>query len=118
MNWREREARNGARFRDQNEWIERAWESFGGHGATTTFVCECGDGDCHLAIELSTFEYEAVRSVSNRFAVAPDHENPESDVLVSECLRYSAVQAVEGLSLRIARETDPRIGTQPLRVAS
>jgi hypothetical protein len=42
MDWREREARNEAQFRDQNEWIEATHESFGSHdrswGRNPTFA--------------------------------------------------------------------------------
>ena len=117
VSWREREARNEARFRDQNEWIEAASESFGAaplasesFGVTPrmTFVCECGDGGCTQTIELTHDEYEAVRSASTHFAVVPNHENPESEQVVSEGSRFAVIDKIEGWSLRIARETDAR----------
>jgi hypothetical protein len=49
-----------------------------------------------------------VRATSNRFAVALHHENPESEVVISECARYAVIDKVEGWGLRISRETDPR----------
>jgi hypothetical protein len=115
--WREREARNEARFRDQNEWIEAASERFGadplagkssGTAALMTFVCECGDGSCTETIELTKTEYEAVRSTANRFAIVPNHENPEAEVVVSECSRFAEVDKIEGCALGVALETDPR----------
>jgi hypothetical protein len=107
MSWREREARNEARFRDQNEWIETASERFGAV-PLTSFVCECGDAGCTQTIELTRAEYEEVRSASTHFAVVPNHENPESEQVVSEGARFSVIDKIEGWSLRIARETDVR----------
>ena len=105
VSWREREARNEARFRTQNEWVISAGASEDG---LLAFVCECGDGECGRTIELTAGEYEFVRATSNRFAVALNHENPESEVVISECLRFAVVDKVEGWGLRISRETDPR----------
>lgn len=107
VTWREREARNEARFRDKNEWIDAASESFGGH-ERMVFVCECGDGACEQPIELSKEEYESVRATPNRFAIVPNHENPESEQVVSECARFAVIDKVEGWGLQIARATDPR----------
>jgi hypothetical protein len=107
VSWREREARNEARFRDQNEWIETASERFGGV-PLTSFVCECGDAACTQTIELTHDEYEAVRSASTHFAVVPNHENPESEQVVTEGSRFSVIDKIQGWSLRIARETDAR----------
>lgn len=113
VTWREREVLNEVRFRLQNEWISRTTESFGDHPSTGTFVCECGDGHCVQAIELTTAEYESVRSVSTHFAVARDHENPESEGVVRECPRFAVVDKLEGWGLRISRATDPRGGSGP-----
>ena len=112
LSWREREARNEARFRDQNEWIHAASESFGAD-PLTVFVCECGDGDCAQPIAMTKAEYESVRSVSTHFVVAPNHENPESEDVISECPRFAVVDKIEGWGLRIARATDPRTGRSP-----
>jgi hypothetical protein len=109
VSWREREARNEVRLRYQNEWIDAMSERFGA-SALTTFVCECGDGDCAETIELTKPEYESVRATSNRFAVVRDHENPESEAVISECVRFAVIDQIEGWGLRIARETDPRSG--------
>lgn len=105
VGWREREARNEARFRTQNEWVSTTGAAV---GALMAFVCECGDGECGRTIELTATEYEFVRATSNRFAVALDHENPESEVVIGECARYAVIDKIEGWGLRISRETDPR----------
>jgi hypothetical protein len=110
LSWREREARNETDARARNEWIDGASQSFGAHAATETFVCECGDASCNCMIELSKAEYESVRAVSNRFAIAVNHENPEAEVVISEGRRFAVVDKIEGWGLRIARATDPRAG--------
>ena len=107
MNWREQEARNEVRFRDQNEWIDGASRSFG-VAELTAFVCECGDGDCTNPIELTKPEYESVRSESTHFAIALDHENPEMESVVVESPRYAVVQKIDGFAVRLARQSDPR----------
>ena len=63
------------------------------------------------SIRLTVAEYEFVRATSNRFAIALNHENPECEIVVSECARFAVVDKVEGWGLRISRETDPaRVG--------
>jgi hypothetical protein len=108
ISWREREAQNEVRFRDQNEWIEKASDSFGGYPLTETYVCECGDGACRDTIELTRSEYESVRSEATRFVLAPNHENPEVECVVTEGSRFAVVDKFEALARRIALATDPR----------
>ena len=112
VSWREVEARNEARFRTQNEWVERTSSA---PESLFAFVCECGDGECGQSIHLSFAEYEFVRATSNRFAVALNHENPECEIVVTECDRFAVIDKIEGWGLRISRETDPRSssGAQP-----
>jgi len=107
VSWREQEARNEVRFRDQNEWIDGASRSFG-PAELTVFVCECGDGDCTDPIEMTKPEYESVRSQSTHFALAVNHENPEMEHVVTEFARYSVVQKFDVFAVRLARQSDPR----------
>jgi hypothetical protein len=115
--WREREALNEARFRVQNEWTSEAADSFAGPAATAAFVCECGDHDCTGSIHLTRPEYEAVRAHSTHFAVQLNHENPESEVVISETARFAVISKIEGHGLRIARASDPRSDASPERAA-
>jgi hypothetical protein len=108
ISWREREAQNEVRFRDQNEWIEKASDSFGGFPLTETYVCECGDGACTETIELTRAEYESVRSEPTHFVLAPNHENPEVESVVAESSRFAVVDKFEALARRIALAADPR----------
>jgi hypothetical protein len=107
VNWREQEARNEVGFRNQNEWIDGASQSFGVR-EMTAFVCECGDRDCTTPIEMTKLEYESVRSHSTHFALALNHENPEMETVVTECARYAIVQKIDPFAVRLARERDPR----------
>ena len=94
----DREARRQTRTRSFNEWVEDANESMGLHAGTDAFRCECGDPDCSFSIDLTRAEYESVRDYATRFAVVPNHENPESDTVVSENERYAIVEKLAGLS--------------------
>jgi hypothetical protein len=106
--WQEQEARNEAGFRDRNEWIERTHERYAAQGGSFGFVCECGDATCEAPITLTLAEYEAVRGYATRFAVAPNHENPEAEFVVDEHALYTVVEKITSQARRIIRETDPR----------
>jgi hypothetical protein len=93
---RDREARRQTITRSFNEWIEDANESMGLHSGTDAFRCECGDAGCVCSIELTRAEYESVRGYATRFAVTPNHENPESDRVVSENARYAIIEKLGG----------------------
>ena len=101
--WRRREAETQARSREENEKKARARTS-----GIRAFRCECGDLACTCAIGLTLVEYEAVRAYATRFAVAPNHENPESDRLVEEHERYAVVEMVAGEAVKLARKSNPR----------
>lgn len=103
-----REARCQASTRDFNEWIERASESLGLGSGVHVFRCECGDTRCDHAIELLRTEYEGVRGHPARFAIALNHENPESDRVVAEYERYAVVEKLVGEASRHARGSDRR----------
>jgi len=102
------EARHQARTRAFNEWIERANDSMGLHAGTDPFRCECGDGFCRHEIALTRKEYESVRAHPTRFAVAHNHENPESDQVVAEHERYTVVAKLVGQSARRAHRSYER----------
>jgi len=107
--WRSDEATNQTIFREMNEWtVDDADARVGEQPETDLYLCECGDATCTDPIELSRTEYEAVRSVPVRFAIAVNHENPEVDLLVSESKRYSVVDKIFGAPARIAFATNPR----------
>jgi hypothetical protein len=105
--WRERDARSQALFREVNEQIERLQESFGTDGQAW-FLCECRNPECTQGIGLTRVEYGRLREHANRFAIAPNHENPEAETIVEENDRFAVVESYAGEASRIARETDPR----------
>jgi hypothetical protein len=73
-----------------------------------SFRCECGDEGCTEVIRLTLAEYESVRDCPTRFAVARNHENPESEQLVEEHQRFTVVETVTGESVKLARRSYPR----------
>jgi hypothetical protein len=99
-------ARNQTLFREVNERVNRVANGFGAD-APISFVCECSNTDCAKQIELSTDEYERLRSVPTWFAVAPGHEVLEIENIVEVNERYATVEkvAVGGM---IAAATYPR----------
>ena len=107
-NWRARESRTQARSRDENESTARARAGAASPGGMTSFRCECGDEDCGCAISLTEMEYEAVRAYATHFAIARDHENPESEHLIAEHERFAVVEMVSADAAKLARRSDPR----------
>jgi hypothetical protein len=107
--WREQEAVTQTIFREINEWTEEASdERLGLVRPMDTYLCECSDRRCTETITLTRSEYEAVRAVPIRFAIALNHDNPEIDRVVSENLRFSTVDDFFGVGAKIARATNPR----------
>jgi hypothetical protein len=105
----EQEARNQTVFREMNEWTREDNNSRGGaERPMDSYLCECSDRLCTEPINMTRPEYEAVRALAIRFAIALNHENPEIDVVVYENERFAAVEKSFGAGARIARETDPR----------
>jgi hypothetical protein len=107
--WRDEEAKNQTVFREMNEWTKEAADA----GSETTppleaYLCECSDRRCAESIRLSREEYESVRSVGTRFAIALHHENPEIDVVIFENDRYATVETFHRSAAEIALAMDPR----------
>jgi hypothetical protein len=102
-------------FRVVNEEIEGVHESLGAD--RPEFLCECGRDECCARISMSIEEYERVRSVPTRFAVAPGHEWPGFESVVEANARFAVVEteAEEVTQMSIAR--DPRRRGRPMRRA-
>jgi len=99
-------ARNEAIFREVNEAIEVGrWP--GEEGSPIAFRCECGELGCSRLIELTSAEYEEIRSHPRRFFIAPGHEMPEAEEIVQRYAHYVVVQKREKAG-RFAESTDPR----------
>jgi hypothetical protein len=105
----EQEATNETIFREMNEWTKDARPVPVGPGPhMEAYLCECSDRGCSDPIELTRAEYEAVRAVPVRFAIALNHENPEIDRVLFENLRFATVEKFYGAAAKIARASDPR----------
>jgi hypothetical protein len=105
----EQEATNETIFREMNEWTKDASPIFAGPGPhMEAYLCECSDRACSEPIDLTRAEYEAVRAVPVRFAIALNHENPEIDRVLFENLRFATVENFYGPAAKIARASDPR----------
>lgn len=99
-------ARNEAIFREVNEAIEAGrWP--GEEGSAIAFRCECGELGCSRLIELTSAEYEEIRSHPRRFFIAPDHAMPQAEDVVERRQHYVVVQKREKAG-QIAEATDPR----------
>ncbi len=105
--WREQELATQARCREGNE-AARARTSGPIDGRMSSFRCECGDGDCTCSIRLTLVEYESVRAYATHFAIARNHENPESEQLIEEHERFAVVETVSGEEVQLARRSHPR----------
>jgi hypothetical protein len=90
----ERAAENQALFREINERVRALNESFAGLLPMGDWVCECAQASCVERIEVAHDEYEALRNVPGRFAVAPNdrHVFPALDRVVG---RYETYWVVE-----------------------
>jgi hypothetical protein len=107
--WREQEATNETVFRDMNEWTAEADDArLGLDRPIGVYLCECSDRRCTEPISLTRKEYEAVRAVPVRFAIALNHENPEIDRVLFENQRFATVEKFFGAGAKIARTTNPR----------
>jgi hypothetical protein len=105
--WREEGGESQALFREANEVIEQVAESLGTDGQDS-FLCECRNPECAQEIALTRGEYERIRDHANRFAVALNHENPETETIVAQTERFAVVESYAGEASKIAPETDPR----------
>jgi hypothetical protein len=84
MSREERIAENEAFFRDLNErkadWLKDGLQAAG-------FRCECWRIDCGVRMYLSRREWEEVRSVAERFAIAPGHTAIDVEPGVEEVVK-------------------------------
>ena len=106
--WRGQESATQARCREDNESTARARASAPTDGRMSSFRCECTDPGCTRKIRLTLAEYESVRAYATHFAIARNHENPESEQLIEEHERFAVVETVSGEAVRLARISNPR----------
>ena len=102
---KQRVAMNEVSFRAVNEGMRLGPDGAG----LSTFTCECGRLGCSELIQLTRDEYEAVRAVPRRFAVAPGHALPEAEDVVEEDERFDVVEKRdEAGAADLVEHTDPR----------
>lgn len=56
------------------------------------FVCECAEPGCAARVRLTTREYESVRAIPARFAVAADHVNLDVEGVIAWHTRFWVVE--------------------------
>jgi len=101
-------ARNETLFREVNERIEQAVGRMGREDAHVyEFLCECSNADCSRLLPLTIADYEAARSDPRLFIVAPGHELPEIEEVVTRTADYQLV-AKQGEAAEFVTERDPR----------
>jgi hypothetical protein len=98
-------AANEAVFRAGNERIDAMLND---GAATAPYMCECGDAQCFQQVDLTSEEYEAVRSHPARFFVVSGHEDlTAGEVVVEEASRFTVVEK-RGAEAEIVKRSDPR----------
>jgi hypothetical protein len=82
-----------------------AGQAEGARGMPWLLVCECGRPECAETMEVSPAEYEAVRSSSHLYLVAPDHQFPGvTEVLVEVQPRFLMVELLASAATAAARQ--------------
>ena len=110
MQARERRvAENEVRFRALNERLSEAGSTWEGRDGVLSLVCECGDEDCALPIQLTPGEYESVRAEETQFVVVPAHARRDVEDVVVEHEGWVVVRK-RGEAASIAAANDPRSG--------
>jgi hypothetical protein len=73
-----------------------------------TITCECALKLCDRLIEITTAEYEEVRSDARQFAIVPEHFIGDIERIVFENDRFVIVAKRAGTPADVVTETDPR----------
>jgi hypothetical protein len=108
----ERLVRNQILRRSANEAIAEVALTFDDERkpAKFEFLCECSSPRCTALLPLTTAEYDAVRSDSNAFLVAPGHEVESIERVVAAHADYLVVAKFHPEPTRLAVASDPRDG--------
>jgi hypothetical protein len=106
----ERIAKTEALFRNVNEGIAEASSGLF-DSREAEFLCECGDPACAEKVEVPLEEYEKVRAHATHFVVLPGHVKGPLEKIVHRRRRYSVIEKVDRVVVRIARRLNPRAET-------
>lgn len=90
----ERIAENEAAFRRLNEEL----------GVRGVFVCECGDSDCRLPIQMSRERYERIRAHPRHFFVRPGHEKPDVERVIEQEDGFYVIEKPESVGHIVGSE--------------
>jgi hypothetical protein len=106
-----RAAQNQSLYRQVNESVVELNESFDALVPFGSWVCECANGECFAAVEMTHAEYEAVRAVATTFLVKPDaaHVFAEVENVTERHERYWVVEKI-GAAAEVAERKNPRAG--------
>jgi hypothetical protein len=106
------EARRRGVYRELNDQLAQLDSTFhASKPAATirvTLRCECGNPACVRAIPMMLSDYERVRAEPRRSVIAPNHEDPEVEVVIGGDRFHSVVETFAGAASRIPVDTDPR----------
>ena len=102
-----RSAENQVRFREVNERIAELSGALEPSMPTVGWTCECSRLDCAEHVEMAITQYEAVRAEPRLFLVAPGHDEPGVERVVSRAEGYWIVVKV-GAGAEVAEQLDPR----------
>jgi len=94
-------AENEVAFRAINDAIEETASRHGADDHRYEFLCECSNADCTLRLQLTRSAYEDVRRRGDQFIVAPGHNLPEIEDVVSRSDDYWVVEK-HGEAARLA----------------
>jgi hypothetical protein len=83
---------NRSLFREVNERIREISVERWAPPDRIGFLCECGDTECANVVSLAVAEYDAIRSVPNRFLLIHGHESPDSEAVVARSNGYVIVE--------------------------
>ena len=84
------QARRQIVFREVNENIARLTRVIDASGCKL-LICECSDASCAESLEITTAEFDGVRSKPNRFVVLHGHQT-EDDRVVDGNGRFLVVE--------------------------
>ena len=85
-------ASNESLFRQVNDRVEELAVSHDFGPWRLGLVCECPSLDCAASIELTIVEYEELRAHPSRFAIAPEHDVPQLEMVVAKNEYHWAVE--------------------------
>jgi hypothetical protein len=100
-----RAAKNETLYREVNERIVEAAETFEAEGLQA--LCECSDASCTSALQITMTEYRIVRSHGRRFALIRGHEDPTLERVVERNERFLVVEKT-GEAGEVAQDLNPR----------